>query len=85
MMGTSTMRQCAADPISGNENPDPWPPDANDDRDSDVGDLIALFGGGVIMNRAAYRSRSDFTADGAINVGDIIAGFGNGKILVACG
>jgi hypothetical protein len=86
-MGTDPTIMCASDSVPANENPDPWPPDADDDKDSDVGDVLQLFGGGKILVSypdPRYSRRSDFSADGAVNAGDVIAAFGGGKILISC-
>ncbi|MEE8347118.1 MAG: hypothetical protein V3S20_07210, partial [Dehalococcoidia bacterium] len=44
---------------ANDEDPDAWPPDADDDQDADVGDILALFLG-KIFNPPAYSPRSDF-------------------------
>jgi hypothetical protein len=49
-MGTHPFLACAADITPMNEHPDPWPPDADDDRDADIGDLIPGFGRGIILS-----------------------------------
>jgi hypothetical protein len=71
---------------ANDENPDPWPPDANDDQDADIGDLMQLFGGGKLLINSGnplYQARSDFTADGDLDVGDIPRGFKD-TILKRC-
>lgn len=71
---------------ANDEEPDAFPPDGDDDMDSDIGDLIALFGSGKLLVGAddpLYSSRSDMNADGAINIGDVIAGFFD-TILTTC-
>ncbi len=83
-MGTDPRDGCAADTMSGNETPDPYPPDSDDDRDADIGDVIALFNGRLGMP-ANYTARSDMDADGDIDVGDVIIGFGGGRIGTKCG
>ncbi len=59
-----------------------WPPDANDDRDVDIGDIVALFNG-VVANPPGYTPRSDLDADGDVDVGDVLSGF-NGRMLTRC-
>jgi len=67
---------------ANDENPDLWPPDADDDEDSDVGDIIALFFG-KIFNPPAYSSRSDADGDLDNDVGDVVAIF-LGKVFTRC-
>jgi hypothetical protein len=60
------------------ESPDAWPPDADDDQDSDIGDLMLLFGGGKLLigsDNPLYQARSDFAGDGDLDVGDVLKGF----------
>jgi hypothetical protein len=64
------------------EDPDAWPPDADDDQDADVGDVLALFYG-KIFNPPAYSPRSDFDGDGDIDVGDVLGLF-YGKVFTSC-
>ncbi len=73
-MGTLPYVACPATSIGGDEDPDAWPSDADDDRDVDTGDVLALFYG-KIGNPPAYTPRSDFNADGDIDIGDVIIGF----------
>jgi Tol biopolymer transport system component len=73
LVGTDPLISCG---------PSAWPPDADDDQDADIGDVIILFSG-KILNPQAYVSRSDFDADGNINIGDVIIAFG-GTILTSC-
>ncbi|MEX0801354.1 MAG: hypothetical protein WD379_09065 [Dehalococcoidia bacterium] len=82
-MGADPLLACPVDTLPDNEQPDPWPPDADDDRAAEIGDVIALFRD-IVLIPAAYQPRSDFTADGSVNVGDVIAGYGGGKILSSC-
>ena len=59
-----------------------WPPDANDDRYVDVGDVVFLFNG-VVANPAAYTPRSDLDADSDVDVGDVLSGF-HGRMFSSC-
>ncbi|MEX0800723.1 MAG: carboxypeptidase regulatory-like domain-containing protein [Dehalococcoidia bacterium] len=71
---------------TNDEANDAWPPDADDDQDADVGDLIGLFGGGKILidnQNQLYSERSDMDGDGDLDVGDLIQAF-FGKILTDC-
>ena len=81
-VGTLPLTHCAANNGANNEDPDAWPPDADDDQDIDVGDLIKLFYG-KILNPPAYNPRSDFDGDTDIDVADIIIGF-YGRIFTSC-
>jgi len=67
---------------ASDEEPDAWPPDADDNQRVNIGDVILLFSGRV-LTPPAYVSRSDFDADGDIDVGDVIAGFG-ATIMLPC-
>ncbi|HEU4759062.1 MAG TPA: hypothetical protein VFT91_03675 [Dehalococcoidia bacterium] len=82
-MTTDPRDGCSSDTTGNNEVPDAWPSDADDDRDADVGDVIASFNGklGIPAN---YQPRSDFDGDGDIDIGDVIIGFGGGKIGTKC-
>ena len=82
LMGTDPLLACPATTNANDENPDPWPPDADDNQWANVGDVIALFKG-VILNPINYRARSDFDADGDVDVGDLIAAF-SGTIGTSC-
>ncbi|HEU4760541.1 MAG TPA: CAP domain-containing protein [Dehalococcoidia bacterium] len=73
-MGTDPLLACG-----GNG----WPPDADGDRDADIGDAIGLFNG-MLLQPANYRARSDFDADGDVDAGDVITGF-SGRIFTSCG
>ena len=81
-MGTDPLQACAATSGINDENPDPAPSDADDDRNSDVRDIIILFLG-KIFNPPAYSSRSDPDMDGNNDVGDITALF-QGKLMTNC-
>lgn len=83
-MGTDPLTQCPATLISSDEEPDAWPPDANDDRDMDMGDIIMLFKN-ILMNPANYHERSDFTADGQVDVADLIVGFNQFRVVFGTG
>lgn len=76
-MRTDQYAACPTD--SGH---DAWPPDADGDQDSDIGDLIALFLGNI-FNPPAYSARSDFDGDGDNDVGDVIGLF-LGKVMTSC-
>ncbi len=73
-LGTNPVFACPTTTTPNDEAPDPWPPDADDDRDVDIGDVLALFYG-KLGNPPNYTPRSDFDADGDVDVGDVIAGF----------
>jgi len=73
LVGTDPLISCG---------PGAWPPDADDDQDADIGDVIILFFGRV-LNPPSYVARSDFDADGNIDIGDVIIAFG-GTILTSC-
>jgi len=60
---------------ANDEEPDAWPPDADDNQRVNIGDVIKLFSG-TILNPPAYVRRSDFDASGDIDIGDVIIGFG---------
>ncbi|HEU4759061.1 MAG TPA: hypothetical protein VFT91_03670, partial [Dehalococcoidia bacterium] len=77
-MTTDALGACPAAP-----GHDAWPPDRNGDTDADVGDVIALFSGKILLPNA-YSALSDFDADGNLDVGDVITGFGGGKINTRC-
>jgi len=81
-LGTNPMNGCSLTATANDEDPDAWPPDADDDQDIDVGDLIKLFYG-KILNPPAYNPRSDFDGDTDIDVADIIIGF-YGRIFTSC-
>lgn len=89
-MGTLPLDACPATNVANDEDPDAWPPDAADDQDADVGDVLQLFGDpdgnglNVILTPSEYTPRSDFDADGDVDVGDLIAAFGNGTMLTSC-
>lgn len=76
-MRTDQFAACPTD-----SSHDAWPPDADDDRDVDIGDVIILLNG-IILNPLNYQARSDFDADGDVDIGDVIIGFGD-KILTTC-
>ena len=63
---------------------DAWPPDANRDKDADIGDVIMLFRD-IIGVPANYQTRSDFDGDGDVDIGDVIIGFAYGRIGSNCG
>jgi hypothetical protein len=81
-MGTLPLVACAATSDVNDERFGTWPTDADDDQDSDIGDVIILFND-VILNPPNYQPRSDFDADGDVDIGDVIAAF-LGKILTSC-
>ena len=60
---------------TNDEDQDAWPPDADDNQRTNIGDVIVLFSG-KILNPPAYQQRSDFGMDGDIDIGDVIIGFG---------
>ena len=68
-LGTDATKQCAAN--IGNENPDPWPVDTNDNRTAntiDVGQFV------FVLNKTtaqAGSTRLDFNANGIINTLDV--------------
>lgn len=71
---------------ANDENPDAWPPDADDDQDTDTGDVVKLFGGGKLPVKSTsplYQRRSDFNADNQVNIADVIIGIAN-TILTSC-
>lgn len=71
-MGTNELEVCPNDRIPGNET-DAWPPDADDDSDADVGDVIQLFSGHVPSTPPnTYYVRADFDADGDNDIGDVL-------------
>jgi hypothetical protein len=70
--GTDPMAHCAATAAPNDEEADAWPPDADDDQDADIVDVLALFSGKVLYE-PAYDPRSDLDADGDIDVLDVIA------------
>jgi len=59
---------------ANDEDPDPFPSDADDNQIVNIGDVIILFSG-KILNPPAYTPRSDFDDNDAINIGDVIIGF----------
>ena len=77
-MSTDNLTSC---PLFSSD--DALPPDADRDRDIDVGDNIILFSG-KILNPANYDRRSDADSDGDLDVGDVITFFGGGKIGTKC-
>jgi len=84
-VATDPAAHCPATPVYNDEPYDAWPPDANDDQDVDIGDIIALFLP-TMLNPPAYEARADFNGDGKITMADIIVmanGFGV-KIGVKC-
>lgn len=83
-MGTDPLQHCPATPLSLDEDPDAWPPDANDDRDMDIGDIIMLFKN-ILMTPANYQERSDFTADDQVDVADVIVGFRQFQVVFGSG
>ena len=84
-LGTDPARGCAA---SGGPNdelpPDAWPPDADDDRDADIGDVVALFRASL-GNPSGYAARSDANGDADNDIGDVIGLFGAGRMGTGCG
>ena len=79
-------RQMSADGLWGCGNGpghDAYPPDRDRDHDVDVGDVIASFGGRILMPQR-YDARSDAGADGDVDIGDAISLFGSGKLLTRC-
>lgn len=86
-MGTAPLAACAVTDDDHDEDPDSWPPDADDDQDVDIGDLIVLFGDGKMFidsEDPLYSARSDMDGDGDLDVGDVLAAFSD-KILTSCG
>ena len=76
-MGTDPQDNCA-DNLS-----DPaFPPDMNNDKKINVGDILAGFYG-KISPPANYTRRSDFDADGDIDTGDVIIGYRD-RMLTTC-
>lgn len=68
------------------EDPDAWPPDADDDQDVDIGDVIVLFAGGKLLiddENPLYSTRSDMDGNGQLNTGDIIIAFTD-TLLLTC-
>lgn len=66
---------------------DAWPPDGVPNGTANVGDLIALFGSGKILQEVgdpSYSARSDADANTQVNVGDLVQFFGGGVILTSC-
>ena len=62
---------------------DAWGPDRDQDRDADIGDVIANFNG-KMFNPAGYDARSDPNVDGDNDIGDVIGLYGGGNILTKC-
>jgi hypothetical protein len=93
LMGTDPSDRCADTTIANDERGfnysqplSPLPPDANDDRNINVGDLIILLGGGKMLTSVGhplYSPRSDFNGNGVLNMGDVIIGF-SGRVLTTC-
>jgi hypothetical protein len=81
-MGTLPLVACATNSVPNDEDPDPWPPDADDDGHVFVNDVILLFWGKV-LNPPSYSARSDANGDGLILVNDVILLFW-GKVLTSC-
>ena len=75
-LGTDPMEHCAITGAPNDEEVDAWPSDDNDDQDSDLGDIIALFHG-RFLSPPGYNARADFDADSDIDVRDLIIGFGD--------
>jgi len=74
-VGTDALTACAATASPGDEDPDPWPPDFNDDRVVNVTDIVLVLPPyfGSTSADPNYRARSDFTMDGVINITDVSA------------
>ncbi len=70
------MAHCPATAAANDEEPDAWPPDADDDQGADVVDVLALFSGKV-LDESAYEPRSDLDADGDLDVVDVVAWMGS--------
>ena len=81
-MATLPLDNCPQTPAVHDE-PDAWPPDADDDRDADIGDAIGLFRG-IINEPGNYQPRSDMDADSDVDLGDVIQGFGSGRMNSSC-
>jgi hypothetical protein len=73
-LGTDPMEHCPTTGTRNDEEVDAWPPDANDDQDSNMADIIILFYG-KLLNPPVYDTRSDFDGDGDIDAQDLIIAF----------
>lgn len=81
-MAVDALASCPA-----GDGHDAWPPDADANGTTNVGDLVSLFGGGKILQDAGdpfYSARSDVDASGAVNIGDLVGFFGGGVMLTSC-
>ena len=70
-MTTNPLDNCNATSIVNDEPVDAWPPDADDNKYINIGDVVILFNG-RILKPPRYQMRSDFDQDGAIDIGDVI-------------
>jgi hypothetical protein len=67
--------QCADDTTVNNEDPDPWPPDVDDDKDTDIFEVLAIkpyFGSPASGN--PYSARHDLDQqDGDVDIFEVLA------------
>lgn len=72
-MGTNPEARCSATSATNDEFVDAWPVDLNDDRRSNLSDIVTF---GTNFNKVipdpAYTQRYDLNASGSVNLSDII-------------
>ena len=69
-LGTDMYRGCSATATSGDESPQPWPPDFDDNQQINISDVLAFK---PRFTDAAYSQRFDLIVDGQINISDVLA------------
>jgi hypothetical protein len=71
-LGTLPTTWCPATPDPGDEDPDAWPPDFDDDQAVNIVDVLALK---PVFNTAVPPTspRYDLSPDGAVNIVDVLA------------
>ena len=71
-MGTLPLVKCPGTATAGDEDPDAWPVDFDDNRTVDISDVLALkpvFGASV----PSVSARFDLTGGGSIDISDVLA------------
>jgi hypothetical protein len=71
-VGTGNSVPCSATRTANDESPDSLPPDFNDDRRVDIGDLSSFSSRyNKVQGQTGYAARWDLNADGQIGLFDV--------------